>query len=365
MKQNLFKNGLRLRFTYNKSIIEEVKGLMFARWNPEEKFWAVQDTEENVKLVEGLILMYGWDIKMERPEQVPTSQKAVEKLPVVEINAAARSGLESLIAYMNSRRYSENTINVYVDSLKCFFQFYHDVEPSEISNHHLIFFDNNYILKRGLSVSYQNQFINAIKLYLRVIDNRVINVSLMHRPKREKKLPNVLSKEEVKEILDAPRNVKHKNMLSLIYACGLRSGELRNLVPADLDVNRKLLIVRQAKGRKDRVVPLSMKLAEQLADYLRTYKPIKFLFEGEVEGKKYSERSLQSVLKSNVERTSIKRPVTLHWLRHSYATHLLENGTDLRYIQEILGHSSSKTTEIYTHVSTKSIRNITSPFDYL
>jgi len=138
-----------------------------------------------------------------------------------------------------------------------------------------------------------------------------------------------------------------------------------NLKPKDIDSKRGLLIIRQSKGRKDRVAPISEKVIEMLREYYKTYKPQTWLFEGQTKGEAYSEQSLQSVLKQALEKAGIKKPVSLHWLRHSYATHLLEAGTDLRYIQELLGHKNSKTTEIYTHVSTKSLQKIKSPFDDL
>jgi integrase/recombinase XerD len=175
----------------------------------------------------------------------------------------------------------------------------------------------------------------------------------------------VLSKEEVKLILNAHNNIKHKAMLSLIYSCGLRCGELLKLKQEHVDSKRGVLIIKQSKGRKDRIAPLSHKVIELLRDYYKACKPQTYLFEGQNKGEPYDERSLQNVLKQSLEKANISKPVSLHWLRHSYATHLLENGTDLRYIQEILGHSSSKTTEIYTHVSTKNIQKIVSPFDYL
>ena len=154
-------------------------------------------------------------------------------------------------------------------------------------------------------------------------------------------------------------------MLSLIYACGLRSGELLNLLPAHIDSNRGVLIIKQAKRNIDRIAPLGKSLIDMLRFYFKTFKPKKYLFEGMQEGMPYDARSLQLVIKQSLARTTINKPVTLHWLRHSYATHLLENGTDLRYIQEILGHRSSRTTEIYTHVSTNSIQKIVSPYDQL
>jgi integrase/recombinase XerD len=169
----------------------------------------------------------------------------------------------------------------------------------------------------------------------------------------------------VKSILDAHYNIKHKVMLSLIYSCGLRCGELLNLKPDDIDSKRNIVLIKQSKGKKDRIVPLSIKILEMLRDYYSVYKPSNYLFEGQNKGQPYDARSLQLVLKQALQKTNIKKPVTLHWLRHSYATHLLESGTDLLYIQELLGHNSSKTTEIYTHVSTKSIQQIKSPFDDL
>ena len=206
---------------------------------------------------------------------------------------------------------------------------------------------------------------NAIKLYFRIVKETAIDIDKIHRPKREKTLPNVLSKEEVKAILSAHTNLKHKVMLSMIYSCGLRRSELLNLKPNDIDSKRNVVIIRQSKGKKDRITPLSPKILEMLRNYYIEFKPKTWLFEGQSNGKQYSEQSLQSILKQALQKTKITKPVTLHWLRHSYATHLLESGTDLRYIQELLGHNSSKTTEIYTYVSTKSIQQIKSPFDEL
>ena len=189
-----------------------------------------------------------------------------------------------------------------------------------------------------------------------------IEVDKIHRPKRAKLLPNVLSKEEVKSILDAHSNIKHKMMLSLIYSCGLRCGELLALQPVHIDSMRNIVLLKNSKGKKDRIVPLSPKILEMLRNYYKIYKPKTYLFEGQTIGLQYDARSLQLILKQALQKTGITKPVTLHWLRHSYAFHLLESETDLRYIQELLGHNSSKTIEIYSHVSTKSIQQIKSPF---
>lgn len=273
--------------------------------------------------------------------------------------------LEAFKSYMNYRRYSKNTIKTYCDSLQIFFKFNATENLEQLTIEHLIKFNNEHILKNNYSASYQNQVINAIKLFYRNRFNKTMEVDFIQRPRREKRLPNVLSKLEVKSILESPINLKHRAMLSLIYACGLRRSELLNLTLKDVLSDRHLLFIRQSKGKKDRMLPISDKLISMLREYYRAYKPKTWLFEGQNPGEQYSERSIQLVLNQALNKARINKPVTLHWLRHSYATHLLENGTDLRYIQELLGHSSSKTTEIYTHVSTHSIQKIKSPFDDL
>jgi integrase/recombinase XerD len=282
-----------------------------------------------------------------------------------ELSDEATAKMKRFKEWMLSRRYSENTIKTYSEALKLFLKYFSKMEVSDITNEDVITFTNEYILKNKLSSSYQNQIVNAIKLFFRTIENKSIDIEKIHRPKRAHFLPNVLSKEEVKLILNAHSNLKHKTMLSLIYSCGLRCSELLNLKPEHLDSNRNVIYIKQAKGKKDRIAPLSSKIIVMLREYYKIYKPNIYLFEGQIQGKPYDARSLQLVLKQSLVKTKINKPVTLHWLRHSYATHLLEAGTDLRYIQEILGHTSSRTTEIYTHVSTKSIQSIKSPFDDL
>jgi integrase/recombinase XerD len=267
--------------------------------------------------------------------------------------------------WLRSKRYSENTVGTYYDALKTFLKYYSHKSVEEITNNDIILFNNDYILKNKFSASFQNQVVNAIKLFFSKIENKKLQPELVHRPKKPKLLPNVLSKEEIKRILNAQTNIKHKTMLSLVYSCGLRRSELLNLRLTDVDSSRNLIIIKQSKGRKDRIVPLSVKTLILMREYFEAYKPKEWLFEGQDKSSKYDESSLALVLKQAVEKCKINKPVTLHWLRHSYATHLLENGTDLRYIQEILGHSRSTTTEIYTHVSTKGIQNVISPFDTL
>ena len=267
--------------------------------------------------------------------------------------------------FLRSKRFAESTIKSYIAAIQIFLAYYKDKPLTAITNQDVIAFNNDYILAKRLSSSFQNQMVNSIKKFFLIVANKRIDLESIHRPRREQKLPHVISKEEVKLILEAPRNIKHRAMLSLIYACGLRRSELLNLKPGHVDSKRKLLIIKQSKGNKDRMAPLSNKIIDLLREYYKAYRPKEWLFEGQVAGNPYSAKSLENVLKQSLVKARITKPVTLHWLRHSFATHLLENGTDLRYIQVILGHKSSKTTEIYTHVSTNNLQNIRSPFDDL
>lgn len=293
-------------------------------------------------------------------------KKVADLLPAFEtLDDVKRADVLKFKYWMKQKRYSENTIKTYVDALKIFFRFFHNKSKNKINNKDLQYFNNEYIIANKYSVTYQSQVINAVKLFFNRIEEKELDIEKIDRPRRVYKLPNVLSKQEVAAILKAPKNIKHKSMLSLIYSCALRRSELLNLKPADVDSKRNLLIIRNAKGYKDRVAPLSDKIIEMLRIYYKEYRPKTWLFEGWHAGEKYSEESLAHVLKKALSLTKIKKPVSLHWLRHSCATHMLENGVDLRYIQEILGHKSSKTTEIYTHVTNKSLQKIKSPFDDL
>ncbi|MBE7442929.1 MAG: site-specific integrase [Flavobacteriales bacterium] len=372
VKTLVYKNEQRLAlyFPYNEELVKLIKSFPDAAWSNSNKCWHIANGRNNMKelfqVFKGKAYLDTSTIFSNKEEQkkqiIPVSEKIRLETTLTSQQIEKISQFKD---WLNSRRYSPNTVKTYTESLKTFLRFYNNKPLNEINNQDLIKFNNEYILKNGYSSSFQNQVVNAIKLFFKKIENTQLEIDLIHRPKREKKLPNVLSKEEIKQILEAPTNLKHKAMLSLIYACGLRAGELIRLKPNDVDSKRGLLIVRQSKGKKDRITPLSEKIIVLLREYYKTHKPGVYLFEGQNKDHAYDLRSLQLVLKRALQKAKINKPATLHWLRHSYATHLLENGTDLRYIQEILGHSSSKTTEIYTYVSTKSIQKITSPFDYL
>jgi len=351
------KNRYGFVFAYNNEITKLIKAAG-GFWSQTHACWYIDANDKLLlKLTTQLEKTFGVRIELD--------EASAKNRSALVLDPATETYLLQLVSWMKSRRYSTSTITTYKEALHVFFQFFKTKDVREITADDVVRFNNEYILYRNLSHAYQNQFVNAIKLFYGKVIGSGMEINLIERPKTQRTLPNVLSKEEVKRILNVHTNFKHKAMLSLIYACGLRRGELLRLKPEHIDSKRNVLIIKQAKGRKDRIAPLSDKIIELLRAYFLAAKPKVYLFEGMKPGEPYDERSLQQVLKQAVKKAGINKPVSLHWLRHSYATHLLENGTDLRYIQEILGHSSSKTTEIYTHVSNKEIQKITSPYDFL
>jgi site-specific recombinase XerD len=218
------------------------------------------------------------------------------------------------------------------------------------------------LIQDGKSNSYLNQAVNSIKFYYEVVLEMPNRFYSIERPRHESKIPKVISKQEVMLLINNTSNIKHKCIVSLLYSAGLRRSELLNLKINDIDSKRMLIRVENSKGNKDRMTLLSETVLNDLRKYFKEYKPKKWLFEGQ-KGSIYSGESVVKIIKRATEKAKIKRNVTPHTLRHSFATHLLENGTDLRYIQTILGHSSSKTTEIYTHVAINTFNNIKNPLD--
>lgn len=368
MKKIILKNGkigkqpaIFLEFPYDFELKELIKTFPGCTWDVTQKTWWIPYFDTQVHSLKDFLKGKVWiDYSGLQKVDLPVVYD-----PLPPLDASLSKEIKAFEDWMRNKRYSESTIKTYTESFGVFIRFLENKPLELVGNEDLERFNKEYIIERKYSTAFQNQVVNAVKLFFVNRQNRKIEPGIIYRPKKEKLLPNVLSKEEVKMILDAHNNIKHRAMLSLIYACGLRRSELLNLKINDVDSKRKLLIVRQAKGKKDRIVPLSDKIIELLRIYYKQHVPKCYLFEGNVCGEMYSEKSLESVLKQALTKSRISKPVTLHWLRHSYATHLLESGTDLRFIQEILGHKSSKTTEIYTHVSTKSLQNIKSPFDDL
>ena len=221
------------------------------------------------------------------------------------------------------------------------------------------------LVRRGVSRPYHNTAVSALRFLLRLEDPTGEAAQGLPRPKPERTLPTVLSAAEIRALLDATSNPKHRAMLMLLYSAGLRLAELLRLRVSDVHFTRGLIHVRRGKGRKDRYTLLADTGAAMLRDYIRCFAPRDVLFPGARPDRAMSARAVQKVITTSARRAGLVRRVTPHTLRHSFATHLLEAGTDLRYIQELLGHRSPATTQIYTHVSQRELRRIRSPLDAL
>jgi site-specific recombinase XerD len=359
------KERMKLYFEYDREVIELVKTIPGARWSPKDRCWHVSvlagPAEKLNRLFEGRLEFVEWAIGR-------VDDLAVGRLDegILDVDVKGRISLvpEEFIKTMTLKNYSPNTIRTYKSMLQEFLEYYRELDPAKITEVQIRDYLLYLIEKRDVSISYQNQSINAIKFYYEQVLGRPVRTYYIQRPKKPKVLPNVLSEEEIQLILNKMDNLKHKCIISLAYSAGLRLGEVINLKLADIDSKRNYIIVRQGKGKKDRYSLLSTRVLELLRIYFKAYQPKEFLFEGQFGGP-YSATSIHNILKAAVEKAGIKKRVTVHTLRHSFATHLLERGTDIRYIQELLGHQSSRTTEIYTHMTQKGLGKIKSPLDNL
>jgi len=262
---------------------------------------------------------------------------------------------------MQSRNYSPRSIDTYVHLLGDL-EKYHNISVDEISIDQVKDFLQYSIAEKEFSASYVNQVISAVKIVQKDILGKEWDPIKIKRPRRPKKLPVVLSKEEVKSMIEITRNLKHRAILAVIYSAGLRISEVTFLHPSDIDSDRKQIRVL-GKGNKYRYTLLSENTLTMLRIYWRAYKPERYLFEGQKQGQPISKETIQSVFRHSCKKAGIKKQATVHSLRHSFATHLLENGINLKIIQSLLGHSSLRTTSIYLHVTRFDPASIKSPFD--
>ena len=281
---------------------------------------------------------------------------------IIVVKPDYRLALDLMLQKLTLKKYSPNTIKTYMHMFKQFLGYMHPMPLHRVTTAHIMHYHKELVTKHNVSPSYQNQSINAIKFYIeKVLELPKVKYDFC-RPRKAKTLPKVLSLEEVFSILDATKNIKHRTILSVIYGCGLRISECINLKIEDIDSSNMRVWVRNAKGQKDRITLLSPTLLEQLRAYYKIFRPKQWLFEGPTE-KKYSASSIRKVFNRSRKKAGVNVPATVHSLRHSFATHLLDSGTNLRYIQKLLGHNSSRTTEIYTHVSTTNLMSVESPFE--
>ncbi len=358
---------IQLQHNYNKNIFKAIGNTGLAQWSRITRGWVLPDNEDDIlklfKLLEPMAV-----IKVNRESDIQSMR--VRKW-LWEQNFMSSEGFKScpdeFTDKMKLKNYSDKTIQVYHFALLRFLNTYKSIniqemsgiDGSEINKYHVMLQQ-----KYGKSASSINISVNAIKLYFHEVLQRDIFTEPVIRPKKGHILPNVLCEGDVRNILLSINNLKHKAIILLIYSAGLRISELINLKISDIQSGRQTLLIRGAKGRKDRFSLLSEKALFILREYYKEYRPKEYLFEGQY-GFRYSDASIRKILKSAKLKAGINQRASVHTLRHSFATHLLEHGTDLRYIQELLGHNSSKTTEIYTHVSKSDISRIKSPADNL
>ncbi len=346
-----------LRFPFAKEHIAKIKTLPYYYWNKNERYWSFPYTENIIAELESYFKKFNYQIETRHTSKKSSGGKIAKKY------GNERKCPEEYIEKLKLKRYSDNTIRTYTGAFADFINYFSEKDLDEISENDI----KSYLLylfeKRKISTSYQNQVINAVKFYYeKVCNGKKLPYIKIDRPFKEKYLPTVLSEDEVKRIINCVSNLKHKAILLTIYSAGLRISELINLRIADIDSDRKAIVIKGAKGKKDRNSLLSEKLLLVLREYFKKYRPKMWLFEGQY-GEQYSVTSVQHVFRRACIDANIMKKASVHTLRHSFATHLLERGVDLRYIQELLGHSSSKTTEIYTHITHRGMEQIKSPLD--
>ncbi len=324
-----------IKVPYDKSLINKLKTITGIKWNPLKKRW-------EIPYYNGLIQKL---------------QSVFSENLIIDMSIHLMPLKRELLI----RKYSKRTIKSYLKYNTDFLNFVRK-EPEEVDDEDIRRYLYYIAETKDVSTSTLNVIINALKFFYGEIMKKKF-IYEVKRPKKDRKLPVILSRDEVMKILSVTNNIKHKAILTLVYSAGLRVGEVVKLKPEDIDSSRKLIYIKGSKGRKDRYTLLSDYALKVLRKYFKEYRPSRWLFEGAKKGRHISIRTVQAIFKQACEKAGIKKNVSVHSLRHSFATHLLENGVDLRYIQELLGHRSSKTTEIYTHVSRANIARIKSPLD--
>ena len=347
------ENQLLIQFSYHKKLIALVRSIKGSHWSKSLNTWYIKYSQENLQT----ILTVFKDITI-----VDTSKLHKKELFTRNLTKEQKNLLNNFYLFLKGKRYSQSTIKTYTFFIADFINFYRKTPLNNLTNRAVELFIEKVFITRNYSISTQRQFISALKIFIVFYPHTEINDLVLERPKKSRKLPSVLSQEEVLKIISSTQNLKHRAILVLIYSCGLRISELVNLELTDFHIQRKQLVIKNGKGRKDRYVSLADSFIPLLSNYYHSYKPKFYFVEGQ-KGGKYSTESVRQFLKKSCVKANIKKTVTPHTLRHSYATHLLENGVDIRYIQSLLGHAKPETTMIYTHVRRKDLMEIQNPLD--
>ncbi len=362
---------LGLWFEYDPILIQDARALK-ARWSKTHNCWYVSEEDVPLKQLFNTFKGKAWvdasalyggntpQAKESSGNQNHTKQHKAPKRKYPLTKPLPAEYLEKL----QRRRYSPNTINTYTTLFRDFVNYYAQYEVDTITEDQVHHYLHYLIREREISASTQNHVINAIKFYYEKVLGYPKSEYLIDRPKKEKRLPEVISREEVQQMLAATSNLKHYTIIAILYSAGLRRSELLNLRLKDINIERRQIWVRGGKGKKDRTTLLSKNLIPEIRRYQNEYKPNYWFIEGP-NRKPYSAASIAAVVKNAAKNARLKKTVTPHMLRHSFATHLMDNGVDTRIIQKLLGHNSIKTTSIYTHVSQKDLQKIISPIDHI
>ena len=344
------EDRLAISFVYDADRVAFVKTITGRRWHPERRVWTVPRTDT---VIDQLAAAFGPDIRLD-----PTLFGARE----IDEETTAEELLNLARRELVLRGYSLATRKSYLQHLRHFLEAAGS-DLRAIGRETVRAYLHERVTRDGISRAYHSQAVSALHFLFRYVLRRPRELEDLPRPKKDQALPTVLSRDEVERLLAAVHNPKHRALLMLIYSGGLRVGEVVRLRPEDLDAQRGLIHVRGGKGRKDRYTLLSDRAYREVTRYCEYGRSGPWLFPGTRTDRHITTRTVQHIVESARRRAGIAKRVTVHTLRHSFATHLLEAGTDLRYIQELLGHASTRTTQIYTHVSTRELGRIRSPLD--
>jgi site-specific recombinase XerD len=378
-------NGmLEIKTPYNSAFVKLVKTISGREWDPAKKIWRVPDSAENFEILITEIKKLGGVCNVINAATPSVKKSDINKnfyppqaIPIFDDNAvkdndrkskaeekdgARRSNwLEKFGREMRLLKYSQKTIKTYCGYINELIN--HSMKsPELITSEDITAFMEHLVDNRAFSASTLNIAINAFKFFFKSINHDNLDYNIK-RPRKDKKLPVILAVNEVAAIFDSTTNFKHRLLLMAAYSAGLRVSEVVSLKLSDIDLERNLITIRAGKGRKDRIALLSNTFRKSLAEYEKIEKPGEWLFPGHSAGTHIAVRTAEKVFENALKKSGIKKRASIHTLRHSFATHLLESGIDIRYIQKLLGHANVKTTEIYTHVSAKHLISIKSPLD--
>jgi site-specific recombinase XerD len=356
-----------LEFHPDKTINVFMKTLPNVKWSNKFGIAYIKNSHANLAIIFKVFKGIAW---VNGSHFFPKTKSKLNNTPVTVDDFRKRKPIlnyracpESYLQKLELKQYAVNTAKTYIQLFEKFINYYKESDLNKIDENDIRLYMQR-LVQKGKSHSYINQMINSIKFYYEVVLQMPNRFYSIERPRKRETLPKVISLEEVQSIIKNTNNIKHRCIVSLLYSAGLRRSELLNLKLKDIDSKRMVINIVHGKGNKDRLTILSESVLKDLRTYFKEWKPKTYLFEGKP-GHVYSPSSVLLIIKKAAKKAGIRKNITPHMLRHSFATHLLENGTDLRYIQVLLGHSSTRTTEIYTQVAINNIKTIKSPIELL